>query len=672
MKKSSRDTSRPGGTSTYATLPAGRQVCNLFLAAALLFNLPACNEGGDKRDPGGEQTQTRPYSEQMAETVMTKWPDSLAFDGRPAKWSYDLGVILKGFESLWYRTGNPEYFDYIQHMMDGLILEDGTIRSYDIKKYNIDYVNNGKLLLLLYKVTGEEKYFKALEQLREQLRQHPRTSEGGFWHKQIYPHQMWLDGLYMGAPFYAEYAATFGEKEAFDDITKQFILMETHSRDKETGLLYHGWDESREQRWADPETGRSPNFWGRSMGWFSMALVDVLDFIPEDHPERDTVIAILNRLMTAVADHQEPETGLWFQVVDQPERAGNYPEASASCMFVYALAKGVRMGYLPERFMETASSAYEGILSTFVVPGQQGPVDLEGTVKVSGLGGDPYRDGSYEYYLSEPVITNDPKGVGAFILAAGEMELAPRALDGKGLQVTLDHYYNNERTTNAFGKPARDHYIWEQKSHGGYSFLGELFKQRGVKTASLESAPSAENLEDTGIYIIVDPDTEKETETPHYMQPEEADAIENWVKAGGVLVLLSNDAGNAEFEHFNELGERFGIRFNEDNKNLVENDQYEQGAVDLSAGGSVFKTARKAYIKELSSLQLSPPAEALVEKDGDVIMATAKAGEGVVFAIGDPWFYNEYVDGRKLPAEFQNYAAAKDLVDWLIAQASRQ
>ena len=186
---------------------------------------------------------------------------------------------------------------------------DGTIRTYQLEDYNIDNILLGRNLLLLYKVTGEEKYRKAAGLLREQLRTHPRTSDGGFWHKKIYPSQMWLDGLYMGEPFYAEYAATFHEDGAFDDIAKQFVLMELHSRDAKTGLLYHGWDESKQQRWADPATGHSPNFWGRAMGWYAMALVDTLEFFPKDHPQRAALLAILKRLAVAIERYQEPESG---------------------------------------------------------------------------------------------------------------------------------------------------------------------------------------------------------------------------------------------------------------------------------------------------------------------------------------------------------------------------
>jgi unsaturated rhamnogalacturonyl hydrolase len=235
---------------------------------------------------------------------------------------------------------------------------------------------------------------------------------------------MWLDGLYMGEPFYAEYAVTFNEPAAFDDIAKQFILMERHSRDDKTGLLYHGWDESKQQRWANPQTGRSPNFWGRAMGWYAMALVDTLDYFPEKHKQRAELVAILNRLAQAVAKYQEPRSGLWYQVLDKGTAKGNYLESSAACMFVYALAKGVRDGHLPDSYMQVARNGYSGILREFVKTDAHGQLNLEGTVNVGGLGGNPYRDGSYEYYLSENVVTNDPKGIGALLLAATEMEIA--------------------------------------------------------------------------------------------------------------------------------------------------------------------------------------------------------------------------------------------------------
>jgi unsaturated rhamnogalacturonyl hydrolase len=249
---------------------------------------------------GMQQLNAQLWSAKMAETVMSIWKDSLEMEkGKPVKWAYDQGVVLKGIEGLWLRTGDKKYFDYIQKSMDFFVNDSGDIRTYSLSNYNIDNVLCGRNLITLYNVLGKEKYFKAASTLRDQLRTHPRTKAGGFWHKKIYPWQMWLDGLYMGEPFYAEWAKYFHEDTAFNDIAKQFILMERFARDAKTGLLYHGYDESREQQWANKTTGLSPHVWARAMGWYGMALVDVLESFPENHPKRDSIIQILNRFATA-------------------------------------------------------------------------------------------------------------------------------------------------------------------------------------------------------------------------------------------------------------------------------------------------------------------------------------------------------------------------------------
>ncbi|HEY0676828.1 MAG TPA: DUF4350 domain-containing protein [Chitinophagaceae bacterium] len=613
------------------------------------------------------------WSQQLAATAMNKWKDSFSLTpGRSPKWSYDQGVILKGIEGVWNATGKGEYFRYIQKCMDFYVQEDGSIKSYRPDEYNIDHINNGKLLLLLYRVTGKEKYKKAVDLLRDQLRTHPRTSEGGFWHKNIYPYQMWLDGLYMGQPFYAEYAMLFHEDTAFNDITRQFVLMERHARDAKTGLLYHGWDESRQQRWANKTTGLSPNFWGRALGWYGMAMVDALDHFPSGHAGKDSIIRILNRFAKAVTDFQDKKTGLWYDVVDMPDAPKNYRESSASAMLVYTLAKGVRKGYLPASYLQQAVKGYDGIIREFIETDSGGHTNLKGTVAVSGLGGDPYRDGSFEYYMSERVIVNDPKGMGAFIKCAVEMEMLPNLQKGRGKTVLLDNYFNNEWKKDVTGTLIRHHYTWNDKTNGGFAMLGDIFSQHGVKTTSLETAPDAASLQNVSIYIIVDPDTKKENENPNFIQPEHINAIANWVNGGGVLVLMGNDINNTEFEHFNKLAAKFGFRFNEDNYHQVKNDQYEQGAFTVPANHPVFKTAKKLYVKELATLKLNRNTDAIFRDNGKVIMASIKHGKGTVFVIGDPWLYNEYVDGRKLPPQFDNYNAANDLVKWLIGQSSRK
>ena len=609
-------------------------------------------------------------SEQIATTAMNSlWRDSSRNEnGEPSRWSYEQGVVLKGIEGLWLSTGDGRYFTFIQKEMDNFVNADGTIRTYKAEDFNLDNINSGKMLLLLYKVTGQDKYRKAAVLLREQLKNHPRTSDGGFWHKKIYPNQMWLDGLYMAEPFYAEYAATFHEQSAFDDIAKQFILMESHARDPKSGLLYHGWDESKQQRWADPATGHSPNFWNRAMGWYAMALVDTLDYFPRTHPQRSELIAILNRLAKAVAKYQDSKTGLWYEVVDKGSEKGNYLEASGSSMFVYALAKGVRDGYLPVSYLSVAKRGYSGLTSEFIKTDANGQTNLDGTVSVAGLGGNPYRDGSYQYYLSEKVVRNDPKGIGAFLMASNEMDIAAKQSTGKGKTVMLDSYFNNETKKDATGEIISWHYKWDELPNSGFSLWGNVFRGFGVKTDTLYSAPSAANLKGADIYIIVDPDTETETPKPNYVSANDVRVISNWVKAGGVLVLMGNDVGNAEFDHFNELARAFGIEFNKDSRNKVPGNDYSMGRLVVQPPHPIFKTARNLYLKEISTLQIKSPARAVFVDKGDNIMAVAKFGKGTVFAVGDPWLYNEYTDGRKLPAEYDNFKAANDLALWLIQQ----
>ena len=611
--------------------------------------------------------QPHSYAADVAKTVMTIWKDSLSTNGKPAKWTYDQGVVLKGIENLWKATASKKYFDYIQKSMDFFVDDKGNIRTYKFDEFTLDNVTPGRALLFLYHVTGKEKYLKAVQTLRRQLTQQPRTNEGGFWHKKVYPHQMWLDGLYMAEPFYGEYANAFHEDTVFNDIARQFILMQKHAVDKKTGLLFHGYDESRQQKWADKTTGRSPNFWARAMGWYGMGLVDALETFPAHHPKRDSLIQILNRFANAIVKVQDAKSGLWWDILNMPNKEKNYLEASASCMFVYTLAKGVRLHYLPQTFLNAATKGYNGILTTFIKD-ENGSTNLYGTVSVSGLGGNPYRDGGYGYYMSEKVIVNDPKGMGAFILAANEMELLPTLRMGKGKTVLLDYYFNNEWKKDATGKIVRYHYTWEDETNSGFSFLKTVFQHYGFQTKALISAPTPQNLKAADVYIIVDPDTDKETEKPNYINKSSAATIANWVKNGGVLVLMGNDSANANFKSLNLLSSGFGIRFNEDNFNQVWGNEFEQGAINIPSNHSIFKKAKKIYVKELSTLKVSDPAKVILTKEEKNIMAIARYGKGTVFAIGDPWLYNEYVDGRKLPSDFDNYKAAKDLVKWLLTQ----
>ncbi len=362
---------------------------------------------------------TLPWSQRMAETVLVKYPDLWSIEeGTEPKWTYTYGLVGLSCVKLYEETGNKKYYNYTKKYLDALIDQNGIIKTYKKSDYNIDKINSGKLLFYYYNKTHDKRYKTAMDTLRQQLRKHPRTQSGCFWHKQRYPYQMWLDGVYMGAPFYARYGKEYNEPENFDDVAHWIISMEKVARDPATGLLYHAWDESRVQQWADPETGLSPHFWGRAMGWYAMALVDVLDYFPENHPKRDSIINIVNRLAKAIIKIQHPQKGIWYQVLDQGNREGNYLEGSVSSMFAYFLFKSVKMGYIDKAYLQNAIKAYQGIVDNLITVNKDGTITISPVCAVAGLGGDPYRDGSYDYYIHEMKRDNDPKAVGPFIMAS--------------------------------------------------------------------------------------------------------------------------------------------------------------------------------------------------------------------------------------------------------------
>jgi len=386
----------------------------IYVLVGMAF-LSACSPV--KKDQSVTES-TKPLYIRMADSELKRNPDPrlIGFRDKP-KWEYTNGLICTAFLKVWDKTGDSTYFNYAKYYADSMILDDATIITYKKALYNIDRVNPGKFLIELYKSTGIAKYKMAVDTLRDQMRYHPRTSEGGFWHKKRYPHQMWLDGLYMGSPFLAQYAVEFDEPDLFDDVANQVYLIDKYTWVEEKGLYYHGWDESREQRWSDSESGLSPHAWGRAMGWLAMALVDMLDFIPADHPTRLEIEAIHKKMADAIIKVQDT-SGLWWQVMDRPGDSGNYLEASASSMFAYFLMKSAEQEYLDDTYATAGKKAYEAIVEQFIKENEDGTISLTQICGVAGLGGDPYRDGSYDYYINEIIRDNDPKGVGPFIMAS--------------------------------------------------------------------------------------------------------------------------------------------------------------------------------------------------------------------------------------------------------------
>ena len=355
----------------------------------------------------------------MALSVMSRYTPA------QVRWHYEHGLVMQSIFILGDKTGNEDWLGWVKGMYDTKVKDSGAIEDYQEEEYNLDMINAGKTLFLLFKKYGEEKYRKAIENLMNQLRNHPRTKANGLWHKKIYPWQMWLDGLYMAGPFHAQYGAQFGGDGDLQDAVYQFVLMESKARDKETGLLYHGWDESRKQLWANPNTGCSPHFWGRALGWYCMALLDTLDFIA-DNKQKEALVSIAKSLVTPLLKFQDKKSGLWYQILDRPSCQGNYTESSATSMFVYFLLKMIRLGLISKidtpAVKEAALFSYQGLIKEKIKEDENGELHLTGICKVAGLGGNPYRNGSYEYYLSEPIVTDDFKGVGPFILASMEAE----------------------------------------------------------------------------------------------------------------------------------------------------------------------------------------------------------------------------------------------------------
>lgn len=368
-----------------------------------------------------------PWSVRMTRSEMIRNPESWQLDFQTRlKWDYCLGLELGAMLDVYDRYGCDRIFEYAVAYADTMVHDDGTITAYKLTDYSLDRVNSGKILFRIYEQTKDVKYKKALDLLRSQLDNHPRNADGGFWHKKVYPHQMWLDGVYMGAPFYAEYAFRNNRPQDYQDVINQFVTAARHTYDPVNDVFRHACDVAKQQPWADKATGQSAHAWGRAMGWYAMALVDALDFIPKHEAGRDTMLVLLNKVASQVKRLQDKKTGLWYQVLDRSGDEGNYLESSCSTMFVYTLYKAVRKGYIDRSYLKVAEKGYKGILKHFIEVDENGLVTITKACAVAGLGGTPYRSGDYDYYINEKIRDNDPKAAAPFILASLERE----ALEG--------------------------------------------------------------------------------------------------------------------------------------------------------------------------------------------------------------------------------------------------
>lgn len=367
-----------------------------------------------------------PLSLQMARSEMKRCPTAAELDARGGelRWNYTTGLELKALLD----AGAP--LEYVDAWYDAIIAEDGSIGGrYKRSNYNLDHICPARTLFALYDLTGKEKYRAAMDSIYLQIGGQPQSyidfngyETGVFWHKKIYPHQLWLDGLYMAEPFNAEYNVRYVASDMeryinFDHIAAQFRIAREKCFDPATGLLRHAWDASGQMFWCNPATGQSDHAWGRAMGWYLMALVDVLDFIPEDSPARQPLLDILAEMLDTLQNYDDPATGMWYQVLDCPGREGNYIESSCSAMFTYTYLKAAQKGYAPQ-YSDYARKLYRKLVKAFIRREADGSISLTRCCAVAGLGGKDNRRGDYDYYINEKICDNDPKGIGPFIWAS--------------------------------------------------------------------------------------------------------------------------------------------------------------------------------------------------------------------------------------------------------------
>ena len=366
----------------------------------------------------------------MIRSEIQRNPDATYLDGRNGerKWNYTTGLELKSFMDATKRYDLPEVLEYVKAWADTMATEDGKVYSYKKSNYNVDHICPARIYFDLHDMYGKQdkSYRRVLRMIREQIDSQPRTESGEFWHKQIYPHQVWLDGFYMALPFYAEYTMRYAPKDQKDslyaDIVHQFVAGAKNTYDSKTGLFRHAWDESKSMFWCDPETGLSEHAWGRATGWYAVALVEVLDYLPKTHPGHAVLVDQLNYFLEVLPKWADPQTGMWYQVIDCPEREGNYQESTCSIMFTYAFLKGLRKGYIDQSHKEYILGLYPKFIDRFIKENPDGTISMTDCCSVGGLGGKQMRKGDFAYYLSEPIIDNDCKGVGPFIWASLEWE----------------------------------------------------------------------------------------------------------------------------------------------------------------------------------------------------------------------------------------------------------
>jgi unsaturated rhamnogalacturonyl hydrolase len=544
--------------------------------------------------PGGAHAQTPGLSERIANSLLQHHSERSSSTGQT--WDEETGTRLEGLEAEWYNTANGDYFRYAKQTVDSYL---DAHPSFEIGKQpgtQMAHALLGRQLQRLHRVTLAGKYYDAASQLRNQLASSCGLPSAAA--EPSHPAVGTSKNLCEAEPFLAEYASVFHELQDFPAITKHLLQ----------------WDEENRMRPESHSDRSSTSARAAEDARLAAALVDSLPYYPQDDPGRKQLIAVLNRIASAVTKE---------------------PDSVHGALAIYALLKGVRLGYLPARYSAIAARAWAKLGNDFI------DADASGA------------------------------GTGALLLAATEADLAPTATLAHGQTVMVDAWFNSQQRKNAAGQMDYFHYKWSDISDSGYSLLGHIFESYGMTTEMLDSAPTKDKLSKSQFYVIVSPDIPIKNPNPHYMTEHDAAAIASWVHEGGVLILMENDPPNADITHLNLLADRFGIHFDDVLTHHILGEHVEEGTIPVAPDGKLFFQAHTLYMKDTCNISLREPATALLLDRGGVVMAAAKYGRGTVFAAVDPWLYNEYTDGRKNPqiyGQFDNFAGGKELVRWLLEQ----
>lgn len=566
-----------------------------------------------------------------------------------AAWDEETGARLAGLDAAWYNTANGDYFRSVKQTVDSYLASNEADETGKHPATPLANALLGRQLLLLYRVTLDAKYYQASSAFEARLASSCGVTTAAT--ATIAATHEPFPGPCVAEPFLAEYASVFQQPGNFAAITRDFLR----------------WDAAG-NRASAPRASQPSSAQARQLSnaWLAVALVDALPYYSAKDPGRAQLITMLHRIAAAIVRHQDAETGMLYALQSEPAAARQPLSPTAVALYVYALAKGVRSDFLPVSYSRDAARAWRCALNRFV------HVDANGAVSIADVspGSRASEDGP-RHRATAATASSPLRGAGAFLLAATEMDLAPASTAGRGSTVMLDAWYNSQQRKNAAGQVESFHYKWSDQSDSGYSLFGHLLRSYGLSTGTLYSAPTRENLRGAQFYIIVSPDIPAKNPNPHYMTAQDADEIAAWVKEGGVLVMMENDPPNADIAHLDLLADRFGIHFDDVLHHHILGEHVEDGRIPVAAGGDLFHRPHILYMKDTCAISLHGSAQALLRDRGDVVMAAARFGRGTVFAAVDPWLYNEYTDGRKNPliySQFDNFAAARELVQWLLLQ----